>query len=848
MSVQEMAQAKSTSAVETVLASLTMEEKVSLLAGSSFWETTMIPGKSIPSVKLSDGPNGVRGAAMRGGPTSACFPCAVSLAATWNVDSVREVGKALAEEAKTKGVNLLLGPTVCPHRHPLGGRNFESFSEDPYLSGIMASAYINSLQDQGIGAAIKHFAANEQETFRNIVDVSVSMRALREIYLRPFEIAIRQAKPWAVMTAYNSVNGSHADCNEMLLRDVLRREWGWDGLVVSDWGGTTSLVESLDAGLDLEMPGPPTIRKPEAILRALGTGEISESLVDDRARAVLQLVARTTGFGPQPQGEEYTDDKIAHRQLIRRVGSEGIVLLKNEDDILPLQFSKPGDHTTKIALLGFADEALIHGGGSAAVNAHYRVTPAEGLKKALEHCNVEFECARGAHTLRKLPPMVDNVTTSDKKEGWSMEFLYCNSPATISCLKQPLYIPTVPGNDGLTIRATTTFCPPSSGRHYISLSGLGPSLLLINGTEIYKQTGNCPDLMAFILSSYADIPVQYDFVAWQSYHIEVVSHPLEAYNGPSFMNGRAGFSVGFLSQSEREADLLAEAVAIAARSDIVIVFTGNTAEWEAEGQDQISFHLPREGSQDRLVSAVAAANKNTIVVNCTGVPIAMPWVGEIKALVQAWFPGQEAGNSIADILVGECSPSGKLPVTFPRAIEDAPAFGNFPGGFEQDGRARVRYEEGVFVGYRSYDHGPEQREKVLFPFGYGLSYTSFTLHDISLSVSDYDHDDSIQVHVTVSNIANRRGTETIQVYVGNAHHSKEHPWKTLVAFTQVLLDPGESRATTVPFTRREFAHFDEASGRWVVEAGEYLVHVGTSVDDIADTEHFFVRDCVEFAP
>jgi beta-glucosidase len=729
----------------------------------------------------------------------------------------------------------------------------------------MASAYIDGLQGEGIGSAIKHFAANEQETFRNIVDVAVSARALREIYLRPFEIAINQAKPWALMTAYNSVNGSHADCNEMLLRDILRREWKWDGLVISDWGGTTSLIESLVAGLDLEMPGPPTIRKPEAILRALETGQISESLVDDRVRAVLQLVARTTGFGPQQQYEEYADDKTSHRELIRRLGSEGIVLLKNDDGILPLNLARPGAQTTKVALLGFADEELIHGGGSAAVNAHYRVTPAEGLKKALEHCNVEFECVKGiyllfllqdftnnyavgAHTLRKLPPMVDNVTNKERNPGWDIEFLHSQTSNTLPCLTQPLYIPTVPGNEGLAIRAATTFCPPSSGRHYISLSGLGPSSLLINGKEVYRQAGNCPDLMAFILSSYADVPVQYDFVAGQLYHIEVVSHPLEAYNGPAFMTGRAGFSVGFMLQSDREANLLAEAVAVAARSDIAIVFTGNTTEWEAEGQDQVSFHLPRDGSQDRLVSAVAAANGNTIVVNCTGVPVAMPWINEIKALVQAWFPGQEAGNSIADILVGNRCPSGKLPVTFPRAIEDAPAFGNFPGGFDQDGRARVWYEEGVFVGYRFYDHGQEQREKVLFPFGYGMSYTSFTLCDISLSVFDDDHDDPIQVHVTVSNVGNRRGTETIQVYVGHALHSEEHPWKTLVAFAQVPLYPGESRATTLAFTRRDFAHFDESSGRWIIAAGEYRVHVGTSVVDIAGTERLVMRESMEFAP
>ncbi|KGO63637.1 Glycoside hydrolase family 3 [Penicillium italicum] len=843
-----MVQEKDISTADAVLASLTLEEKVSLLAGGSFWSTAAIPGKSIPSVKFSDGPNGARGSEMKGGPTSACFPCAVSLAATWNLDAIKEVGKALAEETKTKGANLLLGPTVCPHRHPLGGRNFESFSEDPFLSGMMASEYIVGLQGQGIGAAIKHFAANEQETFRNILDVTVSMRALREIYLKPFEIAIKQAKPWALMTAYNSVNGSHADCNSTLLQQILREEWKWDGLVLSDWGGTNSLVESLTAGLDLEMPGPPTVRKSELIMQALESNAIPESIINDRARAVLRFVATTTGFGPQKECKEYADDRPSHRELIRQVGREGIVLLKNEDDILPLKHTASAGSLTKIALLGFADEALIHGGGSAAVNAHHRITLAEGLRDAFKDRGLEIECAKGAHTLRKLPLMVDHVKNDEGKPGWSMQFLHPKDPAGVwRHIGEPSYTPTAPGNEGMTVRATTQFCVPASGRHYLSLSGLGPSSLKINGDEVYRQDGNCPDLMAFILTSYADIPVQYDFVAGQTYHIEVLSNPLEAYNGPSFMNGRAGFSVGFMLEAERDADLLAEAVTLASRSDIAIILTGNTAEWEAEGQDQVGFHLPRDGSQDRLVSAVAAANKSTIVVNCTGGPIAMPWIHEVKALLQAWFPGQEAGHSIADILVGDRFPSGRLPVTFPRAIEDTPAYRNFPGGFEEDGRARVRYEEGVFVGYRFYDHTPEQREKVLFPFGYGLSYTSFTLHDISLATLKDHHENHIEVRVSVSNVGKRRGTETIQVYVGRADHSEQHPWKTLVAFAQVSLDAGETREMSLELSRRDLAFYDESTEHWVVEASDYLVHVGTSVFEIASTERLHIPERIDYA-
>ncbi|KAL4876290.1 glycoside hydrolase superfamily [Aspergillus karnatakaensis] len=825
--------------IESLLSKLSLEEKISLLAGKNFWETVDIPEKGVPSVKTSDGPNGARGATFKGGVTAACFPASSLLAATWDVEAAKHIGNALAEETLSKGARVLLAPTVCPHRHPLGGRNFESFSEDPFLAGKLAAQYINGLQEKGVAATIKHYAVNEQETCRFTVNEHVAERALREIYLKPFEIAIKEAKPLAVMTAYNIVNGTHADSHEFLLKDVLRGQWGWKGLVMSDWGGTNSTAESLNAGLDLEMPGPTRWRKIEEVVEAVKSGAVSEKTIDDRARNVLELLTKLNCFNDPSIPDERAIILPEHQRLIRSVGSQGLVLLKNDGAVLPLKKEKLAKK--KVALLGYAREALIHGGGSASVNAHYRITPEEGLRAALGD-KVDLQFAKGAHTFRQLPLLAEGVVNRDGQTGWTLDFYAgeepTGKPADSSTSELPTYVPIFVKESYGSVRATGRFTPTQSGNHYLSMSGLGQSKVLIDGKVLYEQKENCPDTMAFLLGGVKELEVQYTFEAGTTYTIEIETVKPTISGGLSMLEGLIGFRLGFMTEQDHNRDLLSEAVELAKESDVAIVFTGHTPDWETEGQDQISFHLPSNGSQDRLVEAVGAVNSNTVVVNCTGVAVAMPWLDKVKAVVQAWFPGQEAGNAIADVLTGAVNPAGRLPVSFPKKLEDAPAHGNFPGEYvEKDGQRRleVTYEEGIFVGYRHYDLSEENRSKVLFPFGFGLSYTSFTHANHKVNVTSGS---SVEVTVDVTNAGSVAGAEVVQVYAGAKKAIPENPFKELVGFAKVQLQPGETKTASVTFSTRQLAHFSEKSSKWELLAGDYEVSVGQSVRDITGKAEF----------
>ncbi|KAJ5338261.1 hypothetical protein N7452_004989 [Penicillium brevicompactum] len=816
--------------IDVILGQLTLQEKISLLAGKNFWETVDIPEKGVPSVKVSDGPNGARGATFKNGPTAACFPASCLLASTWDLEAAKEIGNALAEETQSKGARALLAPTVCPHRHSLGGRNFESFSEDPLLAGKMAAQYINGLQEKGVAATIKHFAANEQETCRFTVNAHIAERALREIYLKPFEIAIKEANPMAVMTSYNILNGDHADSSTYLLKNVLRDQWGWKGLVMSDWGGTNSTAGSLEAGLDLEMPGPTKWRTIDAVVEDIKAGKVSEATIDARARNVLEFLAKLRCFEDPSIPEERSINKPEHQRLIRSVGGQGLVLLKNAGGILPLkreQLSKK-----RVALLGFAKQGLAHGGGSASVNAHYRVTPEEGLRAALGE-EVEFEYAQGAHTFRQLPLMSEMVVDRDGQPGWTLDFFMnedaTGEPSSSQHSDVPTYMPLFVKEAWGSLKATARFTPTQSGRHYLGMSGLGRSQILINGQTVYEQKSNCPDSMAFLLGGVKEPEVIWKFEAGQTYTMEVITLKPSKSGGLSLLDGLIGFRAGFMTEEEHNRDLLSEAVEVAKRSDLAIVFTGHTPDWETEGQDQASFNLPSNGSQDRLVAAVSSANSETVVVNCTGVAVSMPWLDNVKAVVQAWFPGQEAGNAIADVLIGAVNPSGRLPVSFPRRIEDAPAHGNFPGEYVDD-QLNVTYEEGIFVGYRHYDRSEKHRSQVLFPFGFGLSYTSFDHTNPSISVSDSSED--IEVTIQVTNTGSCVGADVVQVYAGAKLASSENPVKELVGFSKVWLKPSESKTVSVNFKTRQLAHFSENTERWELEEGAYEVSIGRSVQDI----------------
>ncbi|KAM0315723.1 hypothetical protein ACHAPQ_011523 [Fusarium lateritium] len=832
---------------DAIIQSLTLEEKIALLAGKNFSETVGYSEKGVPSIKVTliarlfqvftdksktaDGPNGIRSAATDLDIKSACFPAACNLAATFDLDLAEQFGKALGAEARGKRVNCMLGPTVCMHRHPLGGRNFESYSEDPFLTGKMSSKVIQGLQSLGISATIKHFVANEQETARTTVNETIDERALREIYLRPFEIAVKEANPWAIMTAYNHVNGVHCDEHKWLLQEILRGEWGWKGLVMSDWGGTNSVVAAINAGLDLEMPGPPRLRKEDAVKKALRLGELTESTINERAKSVVEwamkLKAREAESCSVALGQDTNTPDL--RSMIREAGARGIVLLKNQADLLPL--TKKKVQGKKIALIGFAKDAMAHGGGSAAVNAYRKITPWQGLHETLGD-DVEFTYARGAHRERLLPAihpdgLCGKIVGLDGKPGFSRQLFKQGGTKPVSTIGQPTsaYSP-LGSQESLWRRLEIVgdFTPAETGNHYIACSGLGPTRVYVDGEIIYEQTANCTDPMGSLFLAAPEPEFRHKFEGGKTYRLRICSDP-PAKIGLTILEGRSGVRVGFSLESNHDADLVGEATEVAKAADYAIVFTGHDPQWETEGRDQDGFNLPRKGTQDVLVSTVASVNPNTVVVNSTGVAIAMPWLEQVPAVVQAWFPGQECGYSIADVLTGAVNPEGRLPVSFPKSIEDCPAHGNFPGEYV-DGQLKVTYTEGVFVGYRHFDRLP--REKVNFPFGHGLSYTTFTYELGSISREGEDWSVSAQV----SNSGEQAGGALVQVYAGPAEQSSEHPIKTLVAFQKVRLDPGKTKSVKLLVNQRDLAHFDTALKKWVINEGKYRFSLGASSADI----------------
>lgn len=831
--------------IKSLVSQLTLEEKVKLLAGKDFWHTHAIDRLNIPSLKYSDGPNGARGGLFVGGPTSACFPAGACLAATFDKNLARKIGKALAEETRTKGASVLLGPTVCPHRDPRGGRNFESFSEDPLLAGELASEYILGLQENGVGATIKHFVANEQETKRFHMDSKVSERALREIYLKPFEIAVKKSDPWALMTAYNLVNGIHADMQKGLIEDVLRKEWGFNGLVMSDWGGTNSTFESLNAGLDLEMPGPASHRAFEKVSAAVESGVVSQEILDTRVTKNLELLVKADKFRQSEIPGEQSIDNPEHSKLIRQAGAEGIVLLKNQNNILPLQTSD----VKTIAVLGLAKEFLGHGGGSASVNAHRKITGLQGLEHALGD-SIDIQYARGASVLRNFGPLNYGLLDEDGKPGTTVHVSVNGSTQATKQNSPTTSFQMIQNPDLASTVMNGTFTPSESGSHYLSFVTSGPAKVSINGEVLFGSETATADPLAIFFGTAVEVRKQFDFVAGQEYKIQIEATAVSAANSDLPMLGHpiVAFNLGFAHQQDVEADILSEAVEMARSSDLAIIYSGHTPNWETEGADRKDISLPMDGSFDKLISACASVNSKTIVVNSTGSPISMPWFKDVAAVLQAFFPGQEAGNSIADVLLGKVNPSGKLPVTFPKSLDVIPTKDQFPGSVDT---LQTHYTEDIFMGYRHYDLHPDD---VLAAFGHGLSFTTFTVRDVEVSTAKVNPADSIDVTALVTNTGDVSGSEVLQFYLGfngDQGNSVKRPKKILVGWEKVHLSSAQSQQTKTTISIRDGAQYwDEARHKWIVERGQYILYAATSSaeQDIVAKFELDVVDSGEFEP
>lgn len=743
------------------------------------------------------------------------------------------------QEAIAKGASVILGPTVNMQRSPLGGRGFESFSEDPVLSGQLAAATISGIQSTGVAATLKHFVCNDQEDQRIAVDSIVTERALREIYLMPFQIAEKASRPWAYMTAYNKVNGTHVSECARLLGDVLRKEWGFDGLVMSDWFGLYSTTEAVKAGLDLEMPGPSYIRG--ALLnKALGCGKLIEFDLDNCVRRVLGLVKRVLPLGIPENAPEHTIDTKETAALLRELSANGLVLLKNDNSVLPFSKDK------SIAVIGpNANFASYCGGGSAALRPYYARSPLDGVRSQVP----DAKYALGAPGWKDLPLATRLTKTSDGRPGLTMkvylepsdkperkaidEIYVQDSKCILADYKHPDLLTSL-----FYASFTGTFTPEETTDWEFGVSVAGTAkvyvdeqLVIDNATKQYQGSN-------FFGAGTREERATIALEAGKTYNIRVEfgSFPTMTIRRPGATDmGAGGISIGL----ERKVDAATEmqrAVEVAKSVDQVLLCVGLNSDWEAEGYDRPHMDLPK--AVDELVHAITAANPNTALIVQSGTPVTMPWVASAPAIVQAWYGGNETGNAIADVVFGSTNPSGKLPLSFPIRNEDNPAYLNFKAE-----RNRTLYGEGVYIGYRFYE---KTKKAVAFPFGHGLSYTSFKVSNLALSIPEDDGSgdaDEITVSVDVENTGGLDGAEVVQVYVSQDSPSVNRPVKELKGFTKVHLKSGETaQGVTVKLSKKHATSFwDEDRDCWISEKDGYKVHVGTSSADTPLSAAFEVK-------
>jgi len=799
--------------IQALLDLMTFEEKITIIGGADAWRTHAIPRAGVPAIKVTDGPHGARGGTF-GEYRAASFPCGTALGATWNPELIRKVGAAIGDEARTKQCHVLLGPTLNIHRHPLAGRNFECYSEDPFLVSAIGVAFIQGVQSRGVAATAKHFVCNDSEFERMSISSEVGERALHEIYLPPFEAAVKDGHAWAAMTAYNRINGTYASEHPQLI-SLLKDEWGFDGLLMSDWWGTYSTA-CAEAGLDLEMPGRARFfgRRLQA---AIDAGEVSTAVFDDKVRRLLRLAVRTGAIDGPPESEEQSIEQPEHRALMRRVVADSIVLLKNEGSLLPLSLSSG----TTIALIGpNADLLCMQGGGSSAVEPH-RVTSLAGALRAELGPGVTIEYEPGCDITRRAPALGTGLTTPDGSAGVAVEFFdnpdLEGEPAlrrVVPRFEMRWIANSVPLAGQFSLRGRATFSAPKSGVYQFSLTSAGLSRFYVDGSLLIDNWTSQEPGTSFYGAGSSDVTTHATFEAGSSHEVVL------EFQSP----GRAGIpGVNLGCRFPAEANPMDRAVELARRADSVVLVAGLTPEWEAEGRDRGSLSLP--GRQDELIRRVLEVNQRTVVVLNAGSPVAMPWEPLAPAILQLWFPGQEGGEGLSDVLLGGSDPGGRLPTTFAHRVEDHPSHLTYPGE-----AGRVHYGEDVFVGYRAFER---LKREPLFAFGHGLSYTAFELGQPSLDQSRISPGDSVSVGVPIANTGSRPGSTVVQVYVRDMESTLLRPEKELKGFAKVSLAPGERTTASIELSPRAFEAWDPGLHRWVAEPGEFEILVGLSSSQVS---------------
>ncbi|SDL25553.1 beta-glucosidase [Streptomyces indicus] len=791
--------------VEAALGKLDLDTKARLLAGQDMWTLPALPEIGLASLVLSDGPIGVRGVRWSADDPSIALPSPTALAAAWDPQLAYRAGQLLAQEARRKGVHVLLAPTVNLQRSPRGGRHFEAYSEDPYLTGEIGTGYVRGVQSGGVGTTVKHFVANDAETDRFTVDNRVSERALRELYLAPFEAIVKQAAPWGIMTAYNAVNGITMTENAALVNGILREEWGFDGFNISDWMAARDTVGAIHGGLDVAMPGPMTVYGP-ALAEAVRDGRVEEAAVDEAVRRVLRLAARVGALdGAEPAVTELPEP-VDGEALAREIAHRSFVLVRNERGILPLS------GTGTVALIGAAArDARVLGGGSATVFPRRIVSPLDGLTAALGEMAVSY--ARGAEPSEEL-----GVASA----GFALRAV-CRDADGRVLGEAPLAdgaIQWFGGGfpEGVTyqelarVEITGTFTPRVDGAHRFGTRGLGGLKLTVGGRQLFDgeqgMTVDGDPFEAFLGAPTERGTVQLTAGVPVEVSLDVVPPKIE------------GIPIEVvalcLSHAEPRRDpdeLIAEAVRAAAAADTAVVVVATTDRVESEGFDRKDLRLP--GRQDDLVRAVAAANPNTVVVVNSGSPVELPWREEVAAVLLSWFPGQEGGAALADVLTGAEEPGGRLPTTW-GPLADAPVTEVTPNA---DGQ--LSYDEGVFIGYRAWDKAGATPS---YPFGHGLGYTDWAYESLQATPDE--------ATVLIRNIGARTGRETVQLYLTPpADDSVARPARALAAFTSVTATPGESVEVRIPLPRRAFETWDESAGAWAYRKGGYTLTAGRSLTD-----------------
>lgn len=799
-------------AVEAALGKLDLDTKARLLAGQDMWSLPAVPEIGLKSLVMSDGPIGVRGVRWTADDPSIALPSPTALAAAWDPELARRAGRLLAQEARRKGVHVLLAPTVNLHRSPLGGRHFECYSEDPYLTGAVGSGYVNGVQDGGVGTTVKHFVGNDAETERFTVDSVVAPRPLRELYLAPFEAIVAGAHPWGIMTAYNQVNGVTMTEHTHLVNEVLRAEWGFDGYNVSDWMAARSTTGDILGGLDVAMPGPVTVYG-EPLADAVRAGEVPESAVDAAVRNVLRLAARVGILEGAPAVVGEVPAAIDGQALAREIAARGFVLVRNEagageERALPLDVT--GGRT--VALIGAAArDARVLGGGSATVFPERIVSPLDGLAEALPEGSLTFSV--GADPSDELSP-------ADK--GFELRAICRDSSgAVLGEGSLPTGQVQWIGDDlpagatyatMATIEVTGTFVPRESGEHVFGTRGLGAFTLAVGGRVLWDGVQPMGD-EADPFEAFFGAPSERARITLAEGEPVEVSLVFQVPDMTALPLKAIMFSFLHLGPQRSADELIAEAVEAARGADTAVVVVATTERVESEGFDRKDLALP--GRQDDLVRAVAAVNPNTVVVVNAGSPVELPWREDVAAVLLTWFPGQEGGGALADVLLGHAEPGGRLPTTWPAEFADAPVTEVVPTG------GRLEYREGLFIGYRAYE---ARSITPAFPFGHGLGYTDWAYESLEVTPT--------AARVRLTNTGARPGREVVQIYLAPVADGVERPASWLAGFANVAAGPGESVEVEIALPERAFEIWDQASRAWQRIGGSYLVRASHSHADV----------------